>query len=88
MASKLARLLAAGDPRPTPPQSTCKVGRILRQLDNGDRRLVSEAFAAVDDNDTFVLSPTALAQILTTAGHPVGDGPVRKHRQKRCTCAR
>ena len=68
----------------TPPskEALCKVSRLAAELSKEDYDILA---AALNDPRW---STTALANALTERGFVIGDGAVRKHRQKTCCCAR
>lgn len=59
----------------------CAVRSILEGLSDSDQKILRDALGNVD-----AWSNNGLATALGERGLIISDGPIRKHRSKRCTC--
>ena len=59
----------------------CKVRTIMEQLDEGDREILVKALA---DHEAW--SGNGLARALSQRGLVITEKPIRKHRNRECSC--
>lgn len=69
------------DMRPPVRRTPCKVRTILEQLDDNDRDILVKALA---DYDAW--SGNSLARALSQRGLVITEKPIRKHRNRECSC--
>ena len=62
-------------------RTPCKVRTILEQLDENDRGILVKALA---DDDAW--SGNALGRALSQRGLVITEKPIRKHRNRECSC--
>ena len=67
----------------TPPvkRTPCKVRTILEQLDEKDQSIL---LAALADDEAW--SGNSLARALSQRGLVITEKPIRKHRNRECSC--
>lgn len=67
----------------TPPDTRlpCKVRAIFEQLSTEDANILQQAL-----KNESAWNATNLAKALSERGLQIGDGAIRKHRRKQCSC--
>lgn len=64
----------------------CRVGAILRELDDEDRTTLLHVLSDRRPDGDYRISHRGIAVTLTGAGHRLSDSTVRKHRIGGCEC--
>ena len=69
------------DMMPPVRRTSCKVRTILEELNDSDRAILEKALAEHD-----VWSGNALGRALSQRGFVITEKPIRKHRNRECSC--
>jgi hypothetical protein len=65
---------------------SCKLGRVLLELDAADKAALEYALQAHESGQRDLFSVAWFVDVLKDNGHPVGKTVVSEHLRKACSC--